>query len=284
MIYIDVVRIPRFLVNRIVALNTFGCPVSSLATHKDCLTNKTKEENPFNSCGIWTQASYINHSCMNTAHRAFIGDLMIVRASRDLEPGTEITFWYHSPISSDVKAVQKKLEHWGFVCDCALCLDFRKTKAAVILERQKLLENMKRAFEGPCGIQIDKVERLLGALDRTYTRRADEVPRLLLWDPQLALTRAYAAQKNMIKTLDSSKKVLASLGFIVVGADSSPTSFAVIKWGLIIDHLVETFLSVRTAFAAMGVREDSRHAEQYARTTYNILVGEEASFDAMYGS
>jgi hypothetical protein len=88
----------------------------------------------------------------------------------------------------------------------------------------------------------------------------------------------------MIKTLDSSRKVLASLGFIVVGADSSPTSFAVIKWGLIIDHSVETFLFVRTAFAAMGAGEDLRHAEQYTRTTYKILVGEETSFDATYGS
>lgn len=283
MIYTDVIRIPRFLVNQIVAFNAFGCPVSSLVSHKDFLANKTNKEKPHHSCGIWTQASYINHSCTSTARRAFIGDLMIVRASRDLGPDTEITFWYHSPNSCDVKALQKKLEHWGFVCDCALCLDSRTTEAAVVTERQKLLENMKRAFEGPRGIQMDKAERLLGALDRTYTRPADEVPRLLLWDPQLALTRAYAAQKNMIKTLDSSRKVLASLGFIVVGADSSPTSFAVIKWGLIMDHLVETFLFAWTAFAAMGAREDSRHAEQYARTTDKILVGEETSFDVTYG-
>jgi hypothetical protein len=180
MIYTDVTRIPRFLVNQIVAFNVSGCPVSSLATHKDCLANKTKEEKPFHSCGIWTQASYINHSCTSNACRAFIGDLMIVRASHDLEPGTEITFCYHSLFNSDVKALQKKLDHWGFVCDCALCLDFRKTKAAVIMDRQKLLENMKRAFEDPRGIQIDKVESLNSALDKTNTIPSEEDHSLMI--------------------------------------------------------------------------------------------------------
>jgi hypothetical protein len=209
--------------------------------------------------------------------------MMIVRASRDLEPGTEITFWYHSPMNADAKAMQEKLKHWGFVCDCALCLDSRTTKASVVVKRQKLLENMKRAFEDQRGIQINNVERLLDTLNRTYMRPAHEVPRLLLWDPQLALTRAYAAQKNVIKTLDSAGKVLASLGFIVVGADYSPISFAVVKWGLMMDHLVETFLLTRAAFAALGASEDSIYAEKYARTTYKILVGEETSFDVTYG-
>ena len=48
-------------------------------------------------------------------------------------------------------------------------------------------------------------------------------------------------------------------------------------------NLVETLLFARTAFAPMGLRENSRHAEHYASTTHKILVGEETSFDVTYG-
>jgi len=276
--------VDTFLVERIISFNVFGCPVSSLISHSHSISNNVKEPKAHHSCGIWTQASYINHSCTSTASRAFIGDLMIVRASRNLEPGTEITFWYQSPDAIGAKDLREKLKHWGFVCDCAICLDARETKVDVITERRKLMENMKRAFGSfaPNTIQTDKIEHLLDALNRTYGRPADEVPRLLLWDPQLALARAYTTQNNLIKSLESVGRVLTSLGFIVVGVDSSPINFMVVKWGLAVDHLVETFLHARNAFAAIGARQDSKQAEEYARTTYKIIVGEDTSFNITY--
>jgi hypothetical protein len=75
--------------------------------------------------------------------------------------------------------------------------------------------------------------------------------------------------------MESAVKVLTSLGFVVVGADSSHTSFAIVRWGLLVDHLVETFLYIRTAFTAIRAREDSERAEEYTRTTYKTIVGED---------
>ncbi|KAK3063903.1 hypothetical protein LTS18_011814 [Coniosporium uncinatum] len=152
------------------------------------------------------------------------------------------------------------------------------------MERKKATEDMKRAFENPRGVQVDKVEKLLNALNTTYTRPAYEVPRLLLWDPQLALTRVYAMQKDMAMCLASAGKVLTSLGFIIVGADSSAASFAVVKWGLIVDHLMETFLHLKAAFSAIRADKDSKYADECARLAYKIVVGEDASFDTLYGN
>jgi hypothetical protein len=73
------------------------------------------------------------------------------------------------------------------------------------------------------------------------------------------------------------EKVLTSLGFVFVGADSSHTRFAIIRWGLLMDHLMEMFLLARNA------REDLRRAEEYARTTYKIIVSEDTSFNATCG-
>lgn len=60
-------------------------------------TNTSRE---FHTCGIWTLASYTNHSCYSNASRSFIGDMMVVRASQDLAPNTELTFWYHPPFDN----------------------------------------------------------------------------------------------------------------------------------------------------------------------------------------
>lgn len=211
--------------------------------------------------------------------------MMIVRATQDLEPGTEITFWYQVPHGTVDKNLQEGFKTWGFVCDCAICQDAKETKAAVIAERQKLMGRMKRLYDLPTlhGIQTDKVERLLKTLNKTYTRPADEVPRLLLWDPQLLLARVYIAQNNMAKTLEAVDKVLTVLGFVIVGADSSSASFRVVKWGLMMDHLVEAFLHARTAFEAIGAWEDSRRAEEYAKVAYSIVVGEDTSFESTHG-
>jgi hypothetical protein len=86
------------------SLNVFGCPESSLTTHNNVIANKPNEEKEYDLCGIWTQASYINH-----ARRSFIGDMMIVRAAKDIDSDTEITFWYQVPTDHNSKKMQEKL-------------------------------------------------------------------------------------------------------------------------------------------------------------------------------
>lgn len=284
----------RFLVERIISNNVFGCPISSLNSHIESCDgssptgNKTSEKEEHHSCGIWTHASYINHSCTSSARRAFIGDMMIVRASRDMEAGTEITFWYKSPDAlKSAKDLDEAHKHWDFVCGCAMCLDTRATSAAVLRKRQKLTDDVMRAFhfDTPTApkAELERIERLIDSLSQTYTQPAKDVPRLPLWDLQLTMTRIYASQNKVGKTMEFAVKVLTSLGFVIVGADSSQTLFTIVRWGMLANNLVETFLHIRTAFTAMKARKDSARAEEYAKTTFKILVGEDDSFDATYG-
>jgi hypothetical protein len=281
---IDVDHTTRFLVERIMTYNVFGCPDSSLNTHKDILASASREPTEFGSCGIWTKASYLNHGCVSNARRAFIGDMMVVRATRDLAADTELTFWYQNPDGVSFMKLQKKLKSWGFVCDCAICNDERTTKAAVFAQRGKLLEQLKKL----CGSSqqrapsTERFEQLLKALDATYVRPTADVPRLALWDPQLLLVRIYISRNNVVKSLQWISKVLSTLGFTVVGVDRSSTSFEIQRWGLVIDHLVEIFLHARTAFNAAGSPVDSRRAEEYARVAYKIVVGEDDSFESVH--
>lgn len=208
---------------------------------------------------------------------------MVVRASRDIQAGSEVTFWYHSPSEKDS---QEKHKHWGFVCGCAICLDARATDTVVLSKRQKLLGDLHRVFSSPDlrRVEIKKIERLIDTLNHSYTQPATDIPRLVLWDPQLGLVRFYVAQNKAGKVLESAAKVLTFLGFVVVGADSSQTCFEISKWGLQVNCLVETFLHIQAAFTVLGAEMDSARAERYAKTAYKIVMGEDDSFKATYGS
>ena len=103
------------------------------------------------------------------------------------------------------------------------------------------------------------------------------MPRLLIWDPQLLLTRLYVAHNNFPAALDSVQRVLTSLGFVIAA------EFMIVKWGLVLDFLVEAFLRARKALEAMDARAGAKRVEGYARTVYRVLVGEDVSFGERYG-
>lgn len=87
-----------FLTERIIALNGFGCPRTTLRQHfsPGSAEQQEREEN-HHTTGVFITASYINHSCCSNARRSFIGDMMIVRAAKDIPADSEVFFWYNHP-------------------------------------------------------------------------------------------------------------------------------------------------------------------------------------------
>jgi hypothetical protein len=264
-------------------LNVFGCPVATLKSHKDLTSNQfSKKDANFHSCGIWIKASYINHSCLGNVRRSFIGDMMIVRATKDMDAGTELMFPYEAPEGIYTSKAEQKFKNWGFVCRCALCEDIKATMSSEVTKRKSLLEQLNRLCDSNVRDLPPKFERLLKALNETYARPVEEVPRLMLWDPQLLLTRIYMQQPDLTKALESVGKTLRLLGFVVTGLDRTPAALMVTTWGHTVDHLVEAFLHARSGFEQLGLWEKSKQAEQYTRVAYRILVGEDASFERTY--
>jgi hypothetical protein len=273
------------------SLNVFGCPTTSLSSHTAVIANKPSEDNEdkaYHSCGIWPLASHINHSCTSTARRSFIGDMMLVRATRDMERGTEITFWYQVPDGYAVQKMQDTLRRtWGFACTCAMCTDAQQTHASVLAQRRKMMEKLKsllllRKGADAQNVAVANVKKVLKALDNTYSRPADQVPRLLLWDPQLLLTRVYMARGDAKKALESVQQVFVHLGFVIAGTESVAADFEIVKWGLVVDHLVEAFLHARDAYRGLEAWGNAERAEGYARIVYKVVVGEDSSFGSTY--
>uniref|UniRef100_A0A0C4E007 SET domain-containing protein n=2 Tax=Magnaporthiopsis poae (strain ATCC 64411 / 73-15) TaxID=644358 RepID=A0A0C4E007_MAGP6 len=135
--------VDTFLVAKIVALNSFGCQRTSWDYHKQWIAKSRAGDHKKSSdrltCGFWIHASYINHSCIESCSRSYIGDVQIIRASRDLEPGTELVFRYSTTTDhTDTYAeTQAKLRHWGFECGCAMCIDKKSSPSSSSLTGPK---------------------------------------------------------------------------------------------------------------------------------------------------
>jgi hypothetical protein len=95
-------------------------------------------------CGIWVMPSFINHSCWPTACRSFLGDMMMVRAARDLAAGEQVLLNYLNQVPTERFGDREKhlKRGWGFLCTCFLCLYERSESQAFRDGRNALLDKI----------------------------------------------------------------------------------------------------------------------------------------------
>ncbi|KAK2789309.1 hypothetical protein FQN53_002151 [Emmonsiellopsis sp. PD_33] len=278
--------VDTFLVERIIGSNCFGSPLLSHEYHARAMKGdrqfKSDSEN-FHSTGIWPLASYINHSCYRNAERSFVGDMMIVRASQDLAPNTEILFWYKSPLSEGIDKKQVDLANWGFKCSCAICQDVEETTNGQFANRKRLRAILLKEHQSHKSPKIAKFEATLSKLVETYQKPASEVPRLAIWEPYLALAMI-CMPNDPQKTCQYALKALESLGYIIEGGNIPHvpgTPLLVKQWGLMLDTNVRCWMTLAAACCVVAP-DIVAQAEEYARITYRICVGEDETFEETY--
>ncbi|RMZ69230.1 TPR domain [Pyrenophora seminiperda CCB06] len=278
--------IDTFLVNRIIDMNAFPCPVSTLNIQRDYIADNLPDPTAFNSRGLWIKASYFNHNCLSNVAQSYIGDMVIMRAARDLDAGTELTIAYAVPHEqADMKML---FEKWDFICSCARCSDIKNTEASVIAERQRLDALLKDLISSApsthdYAIRIKKVEGLLRDFNNTYRLPAGDVPRLsLIQQVHLYLIRVHMGRGEFKKTLECVGNLLTSLGFTFYGLDDTSEDFKITRWGMIPHSLMEGFHNAREAFAGLKLEKKSQQAKHYAKLAYLLIVGEDTSFEKSY--
>ncbi|PLB52765.1 TPR domain protein [Aspergillus steynii IBT 23096] len=288
--------VDTFLIERIMSLNCFGCPLSSRAFHihtmKDEAQRLESPSNQFHSCGVWTLASYINHSCYSNARRAFIGDMMVVRATQDLPANTELTFWYKVPWDiGSPEEEQLDLHHWGFKCRCAICQDLQDTRTSDLRTRKQLTASLVKAFQSLPRSQsrqrnaaIAQIKDIVSALEETYRRPCSEIPRLGIWKAYLSLAMVHATSNQPRKAVEFALRTLESLGYVIEGGQLPPASGATLsvrKWGLVMDDLVGCWMILCSVYRDVAPELVDR-AEEYAKITYRMCVGEDETFGDTY--
>ncbi|TLS27253.1 hypothetical protein PpBr36_04920 [Pyricularia pennisetigena] len=118
-----------------------------------------READRESSTGIWLRASYANHSCIPNATRAFVGDMMIVRATRDIPAGGEILMGY-AGLDKPFAERQKKLKaSYGFECDCELRRAEAEVSSATAKTRARLRKEI-RSFLSANPLRANMSDRL----------------------------------------------------------------------------------------------------------------------------
>ncbi|KAK0717706.1 hypothetical protein B0T26DRAFT_854808 [Lasiosphaeria miniovina] len=295
--------VDTFLIRRIIALNCFGCPLSTLTSYQhdrslssslsttSALEKEKEEKNAFHSCGLWPTASYINHSCDSNARRSFVGDMMVARATRDLPAGTELTWWYQQPWPRQpAQSKNNKLHsHWGFACACA-----QATSPAALAKRDALAAGLRRYVLSLGARELrdgDAVAvRIQGAADAmaaTYGAPASDVPRLAVWMAvQSALVKMLKAGGlgmgpvvlRPVRMVELLLAALAALGFVI----DAGAALVVRRWGLLATDVVDLWLLLRDAYY-LAAPELVTAAEGYARTAHRIVFGEDETFESYGG-
>lgn len=91
-------------------------------------------------------------------------------------------------------------------------------------------------------------------------------------------------QNQQDKGIETAWKVLMSLGFTIKRQNllSLKSPFEVEQWGLMEDGLIQIWVHLWTAYAQVAP-DLCKKAEEYAKITYRICIGEDDTFDEKYG-
>lgn len=246
---------------------------------------------PKSSFGIWHRASYMNHSCLPNAYRAFIGDMMIVRATRQIPDGGEILVQYVDPTLPYADR-QKALAAWNIArCDCPLCEVEASLPAEMLAKRLRVArqsadfleeDRKKSRFQRrpPCRIVQSRFFDLARELGATYPEDLyDSLPRfemlkLGMWMVETSITPWQA--------IDSAQMILRDVGiktrFSRVGAQMLEVNRTGVGSGVVPLCVMDALLVVadakrvvHTDKAKRAVWKLRRMAEQF----HLMLFGEE---------
>lgn len=241
------------------------------------------------TAGIWLLSSRINHSCYINCQRAYIGNMQIVRAARDLPAGTELLIDYRTPGPFQTHAaVQDRLKSYGFTCTCPICQVKKKTTDAAFARCKSLKDDFDGIAFGKNAENehnVDKRRRLAGvALERIIdqmeaTLPAGPVQLELLW-PYGILCGVMLRQDRPQEALRLAAKCLRTLDFEVTAVVLPRCEFRITRWGYVDEQIHMTLLRIHDAYRALkkpGARQASDEAKRYAEVAYSVHTGESVS-------
>lgn len=211
--------------------------------------------------------------------------MQIARATRDLEEGSEVLFSYINPIEfGSYEEAQKSFGHWGFTCDCALCLERKRTPKGVLLQRESLRKDVIRfmAIGNPTQTKdIPKAQQTLDKLNQTYSAaaRGPGGIRLEVSDAYFAMGTALAVLHRDSEAIEMIVRGLEALGFVISaspprwGPESSRPEFQVKAWGLASSFSVTGFLVLYQAYKRVAPQLSSV-VRTYLEVVHSIVAGE----------
>ncbi|KAF2842387.1 hypothetical protein M501DRAFT_1043300 [Patellaria atrata CBS 101060] len=293
-----------FLIESIRVTNCFNAPLHSLTVIHNLFSKSTAGL----TTALWPRSAFLNHSCTPNTARAFLGSHQLVRATRDIPAGEELTHQYVSPGPDWSQRQKVYADSWGFECGCTLCLAEKSDGPTLRGKRDQLFQTIKSvvmrkggglsASNAPSNplhatgtgadtagslssfiptSTIRSVERLTTQLALLYpSPKFDALPRLCLVHPSIWLCDAWRAHRHPAKTLKYALEVLRNFGHTDVergrGLDLRKSK------GMINIETVRALRFAGEALRALGREAEAVRAEGEARRGWGVCVGWEGGW------
>ncbi|KAL2021602.1 hypothetical protein VTK56DRAFT_6955 [Thermocarpiscus australiensis] len=269
-----------FLVEAIRTKNCFSAPRSTVEDTKPSTPEVRQAK------GLWVHASYMNHSCVANTMRSFVGDMLISRATRDIEEGEEL-FHQYVPVKPLHDVRNKQFEDaWGFECGCQLCARERRSPEAMLAKRREVLAAVEKLCNKKLpgkelipDATIRNVDRLTKQLEDLHEPEVYEgLPRLTLIYPCNWLVAAHRGRKNHAKVVKYAMKVLRNFGFKVPEEEGAPWDPREIytcsgENTLMTVHVVAALRRLAEAYDALGQKEMAGRCVEAAELGYVMVTG-----------
>ena len=239
---------------------------------------KTERENPNCCIGVWKTASCANHSCLPNAQRAFLGDLIVFRASRYMTKDEEVTISY-IPLLESLAERTRWFKDFGFVCQCAHCTLQRAEDPNVAKTRVDMLAEIEARFANAERIEIMAFEAALDRLEESYKSDSSVVPRYSLNFPISSIIGALHGPGLEKSCFDLGMRLLRGLGWEIVVTNKV---FVVKRFGVVADEVLFVMANMWSALGSLKPKTVVEHFEVVLRRAHMILIGEPVSFAAAY--
>lgn len=267
-------------------MNRFDAPTTSFAdmifmTRPNSTMPAVQENMDPSSYGVWLLASRINHSCVGNCRRSFIGDMLIVRATRDLGAGTELLFNYTQPsLGESYEKIQQGLRPWGFRCSCELCEMERTTTPEAKRQRAKLckkLQDLEKILRADPKLNISKARVLLTKLEATYPSMESSKIRPELCNSYFGLGGKLLSMSRPTEAIEMMAKGFQALDYDIT---ASSRQLHIKQWGAIKwwsgpwGILLLAYMQVAPQLC--------KAVKKYAEIEYSTAVGESETFLDMF--
>ncbi|KIH94867.1 hypothetical protein SPBR_03624 [Sporothrix brasiliensis 5110] len=242
--------------------------------------------------GVWKHASYLNHSCVPNTMRAFLGDILISRATRPIRAGDEL-FHQYVPVKADVRARQAELQAaWGFVCACPLCRVDAATDATdaaraghahrrSLLQAAEKLANKHPPQRLPPDAAVRAMERLAKQMAASYDADGGDVeaafgpgqPRLGLVYPTMWLLRAHRCRRRHAKVVRYAAQTLRCFGYGVPSTHDGSRMYSRPGMPLHTVHVFSALAIGGEAHRALGHDSEADAFGAAARLGFRMVTG-----------
>ncbi|KAK8024516.1 hypothetical protein PG993_012582 [Apiospora rasikravindrae] len=293
--------VDTFHVAKVIALSGMGAPRSSRADFQVQQKNRKRgfSQPGYFSCGLWSLASHINHCCIANCRRSFIGDMLILRATRDLAEGDELFFnYYAGPNNGGLfsREAQRKLTRvWGYTCQCNFCTTRSQLPPAALWKRpldlirqitDLIYNHPSRAMQ----VNGSRVRSLLGEVQGLEELTKLRSYHIVYSVPNPESTNFHLGLASIHVWLKDSPEIVAinlldglrCLGFDITAYPPNPrgiltpAQFIVTSWGVATDIVLSVFSMLITVYKTL-CSELLPAVRGYGRRVYSMMMGQEAT-------